>query len=351
MTPPRAERTVSARLILPFRRVLLAHGHGWVDEILRSAGVDPAELETPDLRVAHRVVRELLLNAISRSGLSDLGLLAAKALTPAELDIWQYASRCQPDVRRALDSTHRLVGLLHDGSRIDVAAESGAVTIRWTLDPLLEGLPALSEFALALGVVTYQSYFGVQALNLSEVWFPHPRPGDTQHHEALFGCTLRFDAPFPAIRMPEAFMDVPMPNADSALAALLERHAATELARLPKPGFAQRVQEAVLELLPRGEAGADHVARKLGTSARTLHRRLTEEGTTFRELSDDLRRHLALGYLYEKDLALSEIAFILGFSNPNAFHKAFKRWTGTTAGAYRARVTGQSPDDPPNPDA
>lgn len=116
---------------------------------------------------------------------------------------------------------------------------------------------------------------------------------------------------------------------------------------MPKPGFAQRVQEAVPELLPKGEAGADQVAKTLGTSARTLHRRLTEEGTTFRELSDELRHHLALGYLYEKDLSLSEIAFILGFSNPNAFHKAFKRWTGTTAGAYRARVTGQGEEPPP----
>jgi AraC-like DNA-binding protein len=292
-------------------------------------------------------VRELLQEAIVRSGLPDLGLRAAEALTPAELDIWQYAARCQPDVGRALDSTHRLVGLLHDGSRVDMQAEAGVVTIRWSLDPLLEGLPALTEFALALGVVTFRSFFDPLPLGIREVWLPHPRPADTSHHEALFGCALRFEAPFPAVRMPEALMTVPMPHADSALAALLERHAAQELARLPKPGFAQRVQEVVLELLPRGDAGAEQVAKKLHTSARTLHRRLSEEGTTFRELSDELRHHLALGYLYEKDLALSEIAFVLGFSNPNAFHKAFKRWTGTTAGAYRARVTGQVTETEP----
>jgi AraC-like DNA-binding protein len=351
MSSPRAERTVSARLIVPFHRALVARGHSWVEENLRRVGLEPTELEAPDLRVPHRVVRELLQGAIAQSGLPDLGLLAARALTPAELDIWQYAARCQPDVRRALDSTHRLVGLLHDGSRVDVVTESGVVTIRWSLDPMLEGLPALSEFALALGMVTYESYFGAARLGISEVWFPHARPADASHHEALFRCTLRFDAPFPAIRMPEWLMNVPMPNADSALAALLERHAANELARLPKPGFAQRVQEATLELMPRGEAGAEQVARKLGTSARTLHRRLSEEGTTFRELSDELRRHLALGYLYEKDLALSEIAFVLGFSNTNAFHKAFKRWTGTTAGAYRARVLAGQSGTEPEPDA
>src|SRR5262245_37201084 len=94
MSSPRAERTVSARLILPFQRVLMAQGHRWAEDNLRRGGLEPAELETPDLRVPHRIVRELLQGAIAQSGLSDLGLLAAEALTPAELDIWQYSARC-----------------------------------------------------------------------------------------------------------------------------------------------------------------------------------------------------------------------------------------------------------------
>jgi AraC-like DNA-binding protein len=93
----------------------------------------------------------------------------------------------------------------------------------------------------------------------------------------------------------------------------------------------------VAEELSRGVPTVEDVARRMATSERTLRRRLEEGGSSFRELLDDTRERLARNYVRDRRMALSEVAFMLGFSEPSAFHRAFKRWTGTTPAAFRSR--------------
>jgi AraC-like DNA-binding protein len=109
----------------------------------------------------------------------------------------------------------------------------------------------------------------------------------------------------------------------------------------------------MLQKLPKGEAAADavrrclagelchgqptlqQIARRLHMSPKTLHRRLDDEGTSFRRVLTEVRRELAARHLTEDQLAISEIAFLLGFSEPSAFHRAFRRWTGHAPLAFR----------------
>jgi AraC-like DNA-binding protein len=89
--------------------------------------------------------------------------------------------------------------------------------------------------------------------------------------------------------------------------------------------------------LPDGEPTRKRIAARLHMSARTLHRRLVDEGTSFRKVLTRVRREIAERHLRERRLAISEIGFLLGFSEPSAFHRAFKRWTGRPPHAYRQR--------------
>jgi AraC-like DNA-binding protein len=91
----------------------------------------------------------------------------------------------------------------------------------------------------------------------------------------------------------------------------------------------------IIEGLADGTATADAIAGRLHMSRRTLLRKLEREGTTFKELVDNTRRQFALRYLEAGELGASEIAALLGFAQPSAFHRAFKRWTGTTPLGYR----------------
>jgi AraC-like DNA-binding protein len=99
-----------------------------------------------------------------------------------------------------------------------------------------------------------------------------------------------------------------------------------------------RVREILAEELQTGEPKLERVAQRLATSERSLRRRLEEAGTSFRALLDETRAELARTWVADRRVPLSEIAFLLGFSEPSAFHRAFKRWTGSTAAAWRARV-------------
>ncbi|MFW5877013.1 MAG: helix-turn-helix transcriptional regulator [Myxococcota bacterium] len=96
-----------------------------------------------------------------------------------------------------------------------------------------------------------------------------------------------------------------------------------------------RVRSMLATGLANGDANATEVAKRLGVSTRTLTRRLERDGTSLKELADDLRRRLALQYVGSRDLPLSEVALLLGFSQTSAFHRAFRRWTGQTPLEYR----------------
>ena len=97
-----------------------------------------------------------------------------------------------------------------------------------------------------------------------------------------------------------------------------------------------QARRVVLGAIAQGEPEVAAVARSLATSERSLQRRLQEEGTSFREVVDDARKQLAVGYLGDRRLAVSEVAYLLGYSEAGAFVRAFKRWTGKTPGEMRA---------------
>jgi AraC-like DNA-binding protein len=331
-------------MIIPFVRVMSRLGKEPSNPTLEDVGLSLDTLASPDRRISHRAAVALLKESIRVSGREDLGLLAAQAVEPSELELWEYVMRTQPNVGQAVESMCRLLILLHDGSRAEIEREGDTVTVRWNLEPGLEQLPAINEFAIGLTFVTWRRVLNLEDIAISEVLFPHPAPRDLERYQKFFRCTIRFNAPFLGMRFPAAVLDFPLPQADSVLAGVLDRHAQDLIARLPKPGLSHEVQQLVTEGLATSEIGAKHVADRLHMSCRTLNRRLKEEDTSFRDLVDQVRRQLALSYLSEKHLSISEVAFLLGFSTSNAFHKAFKRWTGTTAGAYRQNAV--SPKDP-----
>jgi len=103
----------------------------------------------------------------------------------------------------------------------------------------------------------------------------------------------------------------------------------------PAGSIVDQVKRALQDLLPTGEPNIGEVSRLLGTSSRTLQRQLFEAGTTFREILRDVRHDLALRYLRDRTCSITEVAFLLGFSETAAFSRAFKRWTGEAPSRFR----------------
>lgn len=150
------------------------------------------------------------------------------------------------------------------------------------------------------------------------------------------GVVPTFDAPFDEIRLPDAILALPTPRADPMLAAFFERYLDAIVARLPADSFVGRSVAAIEPMLPDGVVQLEVVADCLRVSTRSLQRRLADAGTSFSDLVDRTRQTRALGLL-DAGVAIGEIAWMLGYSEPSAFHRAFFRWTGSTPSGWRAR--------------
>lgn len=169
------------------------------------------------------------------------------------------------------------------------------------------------------------------------VAFRHAAPDDVREHRRLLGDAVRFGQPSTRIRIAVADLDRAVRDADRFLLPIVERHLQEVVATDHEPdAFRQELELHVASLVCDGHPSIRAIAPRLGLSVRTLQRRLDERGFSYREVVAGVRRRIACHYL-EGDAApsLAEIAFLLGYSELSAFDRAFRRWTGTSPGAYR----------------
>ncbi len=167
--------------------------------------------------------------------------------------------------------------------------------------------------------------------------FAHIRPSGGQEFERFFGCSVEFGAPSDRLEFSNETLALPLITADPLLLEVL-RPFCEEAARTRNTAAGSHralVENEVQRLLPQGRASAEPVAKALALSARTLSRRLSEEGTTFTEVVDQLRRSLALQYLKDPGFVSADVAWLLGYEGQTSFNHAFRRWTGHSPSAAR----------------
>jgi AraC-like DNA-binding protein len=302
---------------------------------LESQGVDPTIFRDPEKRLPHTVAVSLWAEAARLTNDLDLGLHVAEGIRPGAYGALGYALRTSENFGRSLERLCRYHRVLHDLAEVQLTVRGGRATLSHRL-PLPGGVPrAVSEYIVAAWLLTSRQSTGVHWIPI-EARFPHPTPDDTSEHRRLFGCPLKFGHDRSELVFSRDLLEMPFLDADPNLRAILEAQVVAILQKLPK---GEAMTDAVRRLLAgelcNGEPSLEQIARRLHMSPRTLHRRLEEDGTSFRQVLAEVRREMAARHLSERRLAIGEIAFLLGFSEPSAFHRAFKRWTGHAPLAYQ----------------
>lgn len=172
------------------------------------------------------------------------------------------------------------------------------------------------------------------------VFFKHGSPGSTAAHERHFGCPVHFGSQHDALLVSQSALLQPNRLGDESISRFFDRHLETELAKLDDDAsLDKRVRIEISQALSEGVPKVSEIARRLGMSARTLQRRLSDHGRSFQVLVDEARRELAERLLEQTQYSLAEVAFLTGFSEQSAFNRAFKRWAGQTPRSYRLRGT------------
>ncbi len=332
----RPERRVSIRLAWPFAR--LVGGDDAEMQILAREGIGLAEVADPEVRLRHAAAMELLQHAVERTGDPALGLHAAESLEATDLDVLEHVTRTCATLRDAIACFARFSYLLNESAEVCLEEGRALARVAWLAADEVAQVPAANDFLAAGTLALWRRNTGVQAL-ASEVHLAHEQATDAAEYARVFGCRVRLRTPQTALVLPRSALDLPMLRANRALHAAFELHAGTLLSRLREDaGSAARVREIVLGQLSGGDTSMETVARKMAMSVATLRRRLEEEDTSHRQILDEARYQLAVRYLCDRQMATSEVAFLLGFSHVTALHKAFKRWTGgVTPAEFRAR--------------
>lgn len=240
--------------------------------------------------------------------------------------------------REAVEQVMRYESLAHDLGRSELIEFDDYAEYRWH-SPWLEKIECrhLSESVFA-GIAVFVRWLVGQPVAAHEVCFRHPEPVDTSEHLRIFGCPLQFGAEHHSIRFDKALLDSPVPQADPSLRAALQLHAEQLLAARREqlePELLNRVRAILLPQLGQGRARLAEVASELAMSPRSLQRQLERIGYTFQQVLDATRRDLAKRYLLDAKLTLTDIAFLLGYSEQSSFTHAFRDWEGVTPSQWR----------------
>lgn len=303
-------------------------------DLLSHARLTEANLAEPDTRIAVARHWDLWRAVIEQLPDPALGVKLGSRVQIRQAGLVGYSMLHSHTLDHAIDRVVRYERILEDTTYL--AREPDGNRVRLVVEEPLQliGLRQPIESDVAALVTCFREITGVARLPL-DVQLPYPRPATMEPYREALGHSIRFDQPTAAVVFDVADMDLPVLARDETLCNYLDAHAERVLQQLGSRSYSEQVQRVLWEELSEGQPSIKTVAKALGTSTRTLQRRLHDEGVTFAELLDTFRRRMASELLQRHDLAVYEVAFLLGYSEPSTFFRAFRRWTGTSPLKYR----------------
>ncbi|MCF8606878.1 AraC family transcriptional regulator [Gordonia sp. HY442] len=309
--------------------------------LLRSVGLDPGGVALQDRWIPASAVADLLERTALEAGRDDLGIRLAELRKLSHLGPLSLVLREEPNMRSALTLLIRHERMYNEALHTSLQVADGVATVRVHLDLGRPGADRQS-IDLAIGVLyALMRELSPPTWQPLSVSFVHSPPINPTTSLRMFGGLARHDRAFNGITMLEADLDRPIRESDPQLLEYTRRMLDDDAGN-PASAVATRTRQLVEMLLPTGRCSADQVARSLGVDRRTLHRRLTAEGTTFTAVVDDTRAGLAGHLVTSQRYSFVEIAATLGFSSPSNFSRWFRGRFDCTPRQWR---TSTDPED------
>jgi AraC-like DNA-binding protein len=307
------------------------------ERVLAAAGLTAPELADPDRMLELERVLRLTEAAARETGDDTFGLHQGLGWDlGGGLGVLSYAVLNAPTVGTALRNFERYGRTHIQGGRIGLAHEGDEALLVYELGVADHELARQHvEGAAAVALRILRRLIGPD-FRPRRVLFAHRRPREVSELARVFDAPLRFEQRFDAaLAFPAAALERGVAGADRRLLPIVERHLDELLASDAQDAWLQQVRTQIAGSLCDGAPDIARVAKQLGMSVRTFQRRLDEHGAVWKTLVAAIRRDLAQRYLADGTASLTEIAFLLGYSELSAFDRAFRRWTGSTPLAMR----------------
>jgi AraC-like DNA-binding protein len=333
-------RSISA--VVPYLVAAAARAAGRAPEtLLRAAGI---QLDAPPAADEHvDVARYLELWRQVMQVVPDpaFPLRAASSFQLEDNEVFGFLAMSCETLGEAYDRTAAVRGLYVVGARWELQVDRDAsrmIWYPWPGDVRDSGYRAAMDFTVA-DMANAVRRLGRAGPRPTAVRLMHAAPRDVAAYTAHFGVEPAFGAPLYELAYPVGLREMPIATFNSRLRDYFDAQCQGLLADLgPAATVLSRVRKILIAAMDGGETSIDRTAKKLAMSPRSLQRHLADEGTRYNDVLDGIREELAKRYLARKSVSASEIAYLVGFVEPPAFFKAFKRWTGMTPRAFQQRA-------------
>lgn len=304
--------------------------------VLASVGVDADGAWDPKHMLDEDAYYGMIEFMAEQMDVTPLPLIVGQAMRPDEYGALGLAWKSAPNLLGSFSRVARYWRLWTSFTQYELQdADGGMLFIEHREGRRRLGMRISIEADLA-SAVSLSRQVSPRPFAPVEVYFRHAAPKTIEHHEAYFGCPVHFFADRDALLLSHQSLSDPTILGDEGITRFLVSHLDQELAQITDtPALQTRTKGEIARALSEGLPKMADIARRLGLSARSFHRRLSEQGLSFQTLTEETRREIATAMLQEDRYALSEIAFLTGYSEQSAFNRAFKRWMGVTPATYR----------------
>lgn len=306
------------------------------DALLASVGLDAEGPWDPKAMLPADSYYDMLERIASQIDVTDLPMRVGASMQLDEYGALGLAFKAATTLGGSLQRVERYARLWTSVVEYELRPDPrGTVFVLHRTGARRLGLRLSNEATLA-SAVSLARQVSPKTVAPLEVLVGHPAPRAIDAHEDWFGCPVRFDAGLDALLFAPETLAQPNILGDEGISRYLTSHLDAELSEIEyEATLVTQAKDAIAQALSEGVPKMADIARGLGLSARSFHRRLAEHGMSFQTLTEDTRRELAEGLLRDDDHSLAEIAFLTGFSEQSSFTRAFKRWMGTTPASYR----------------
>jgi AraC-like DNA-binding protein len=302
---------------------------------LEDLGLDLKKMSIAGARYPDAAFDGVWSAILSKTGDECVGLTIGQHVRPTTFHALGYAWLASSTLDGALRRLVRFDGIISTADHIEKHDHDGytVLTVK-PRNPEAGYVPQAVDayFTAILKLCQWATNSHIAPMEVHLIHSDHGRPGD---YVAAFNSPVQFGADEDQLIFDRNVLEAPLPGENIVLASVNDQVAEHYLETLDPKVVASKVRELLIKLLPSGHATLENLATRMTRSTSTLQRQLTSEGASFAEIREDTRKTLAIDYLREGELSLSEIAFLIGFSDQSNFSRAFRRWTGYSPKEWR----------------
>ncbi len=311
--------------------------HAGVDSqaIFRKAGVEYKLAVNPYMRVPTAKMNELFALSVVATGNPCFGLSMHEFIHPTTFHALGYSLFASSTLQDYFERLVRFFRIASDNCRHHIEEHPDYVKLR--IELLVPNLSHETQDGWTAALVKFMRQIYKPTFN--PIRMTLPRPALPQEFQQLFldyfHCDISFDHHEWALYFDRDQVITPLPGANNELALINDKVVMDYLAKIEKSNLINLVRSHIIKQLPAGACSKDYIAGKLNISARSLQSKLEALNTSYQDILDQTRRDLALKYIENQHTSVSEITYLLGFSDTSNFTRAFKRWLGCTPTQYR----------------